>query len=81
MESGGVSLTLDGSVATITLYRPPVNALDRTGILGLEERIRETARRREVKLIAIAGRGGDFCVGLDVRELASAAAEDTVRAY
>lgn len=81
MESGGVSLTLDGSVATITLHRPPVNALDRPRIAGLEERIRETVRRREVKLVAFAGRGPDFCVGLDVTELAGSRAEETVRAY
>ncbi len=81
MDTGGVSLTLDGSVATITLYRPPVNALDRMRLAGLEERIRETARRRDVKLIALSGRGADFCIGLDVAELRGPDAAETVRAH
>jgi cyclohexa-1,5-dienecarbonyl-CoA hydratase len=65
---GGVSSILDGSIATITFSRPPVNALGRAQIEQIEERIREVSRERDVKLIAISGRGRDFCAGTDIGE-------------
>ena len=81
MASGGVSLTVDGPVATVTFWRPPENLLDVETLGALEGRLRETARRREVKLVAIAARGPDFCTGTDLAALGLAAVEPLTAAY
>ena len=67
-DDKAVDLILDDSVAIITFSRPPVNALDRIRIAAIEARVREASRRREIKLIAIAGKGQDFCAGTDIKE-------------
>lgn len=77
----GVNIVLDGPVATITFSRPPVNALDRTRIAALEEKVRETARRRDVKLIALAGHGKDFSAGTDIREHQAGEIEGLLRSF
>lgn len=66
MGSGGVSVTVDGTTATVTFWRPPENVLDRETIGSLETRLREVARRRDVRLIALAARGEDFCNGTEI---------------
>lgn len=66
MGNGGVSVTVDGAVATVTFWRPPENVLDRETVASLEARLREAARRRDVKLVALAARGEDFCNGTEV---------------
>jgi cyclohexa-1,5-dienecarbonyl-CoA hydratase len=81
VNDGGVSATIDGSIATVTFSRPPVNALDRIRIVALEERIREVSRRRDVKLIAIAGQGGDFSGGTDIGEHRKGQVEPLLKAF
>lgn len=66
MGSGGVSVTVDGTAATVTFWRPPENVFDRETIAALEGRLREVARRRDIRLVALAARGEDFCNGTDV---------------
>lgn len=68
MGTSGVSLTVEGPVATVSFWRAPENALDRETIAALEGRIRETVRRREVKLLALAARGADFSTGLEISQ-------------
>ena len=63
MGSGGVSVTVDGTSATVTFWRPPENVLDRETVGSLETRLREVARRRDVRLVALAARGEDVCNG------------------
>lgn len=79
--SGEVSLTYEGSCALVTYSNPPLNALGREQLLALEEKIREAARRRDTKLIALASRGKDFSSGLDVGELAPPKSEPLIRAF
>ncbi|HEV8268989.1 MAG TPA: enoyl-CoA hydratase-related protein [Thermoanaerobaculia bacterium] len=81
MNDGGVSATIDGSIATITFSRPPVNALDRLRIVAIEERIREVSRRRDVKLIALAGQGSDFSGGTDIGEHRKGQVEGLLKAF
>jgi cyclohexa-1,5-dienecarbonyl-CoA hydratase len=78
---GGVSSILDGSIATITFSRPPVNALGRAQIEQIEERIREVSRQRDVKLVAISGRGRDFCAGTDINEHRKEEATQLLKAF
>lgn len=78
---GGVSLTLDGAIATVTFSRPPVNALDRARIQAIEERVREASRQRDVKLIALAGQGPDFCAGTDIKQHRAEEIGDLLRSF
>lgn len=80
-DVGGVSLMLDGPVGTVTFSRPPVNALDCTRIQAIEERVREASRRRDVKLIALAGQGKDFCAGTDIKQHRPEEVGDLLRAF
>lgn len=66
MGNGGVSLTVDGTAALVTFWRPPENVLDRETIASLEARLREVARRRDIRLVALAARGEDFCNGTEI---------------
>ena len=66
MGVGGVSVTVDGTAATITFWRPPENVLDRETINAIEARLREVARRRDVRLVTLAARGEDFCNGTEI---------------
>jgi cyclohexa-1,5-dienecarbonyl-CoA hydratase len=81
MPDGSVSLTVDGPIATITFSRPPVNALDRATITAMEAKFREVARRREIKLVCLAGRGEDFCLGSEVGQQVPEAVEGLVQAF
>ena len=44
MGVGGVSVTVDGTAATVTFWRPPENVLDRETVATLEARLREVIR-------------------------------------
>lgn len=81
MGSGGVSVTMDGAAATVTFCRPPENVLDRDTVAALEARLREVARRREVRLVALAARGEDFCNGTEVLPVEGGQAEELSSAW
>ena len=81
MGSGGVSVTVDGTSATVTFWRPPENVLDREAIGSLEARLREVARRRDVRLVALAARGEDFCNGTEILPVDAGQAEGLLSAW
>ena len=81
MGNGGVSVTVDGKAATVTFWRPPENVLDRETITTLEARLREVSRRREIRLVALAARGEDFCNGTEILPAAEAPAEALLSAW
>ncbi len=81
MGSGGVSVTLDGATATVTFWRPPENVFDRETVVALETRLREVARRRDVRLVALAARGEDFCNGMEVLPLDGGQAESLLASW
>jgi 2-(1,2-epoxy-1,2-dihydrophenyl)acetyl-CoA isomerase len=65
-----------GGVLTLTLNRPERrNALDEATITALHARLVEAGEDRSVRVVVLAGAGGAFSAGADVREAASAPPE------
>ena len=62
------SFQISGAVATLTLSQPERrNALDAETKQGLADAVAEVRRRSEVRALVIAGSGGVFCAGGDLR--------------
>lgn len=71
-----VTLTIDGSVARITLNRPRErNALSRPLLGALAEALDTCADRRDVRVVVLAADGPAFSAGHDLREIAGASPE------
>jgi 2-(1,2-epoxy-1,2-dihydrophenyl)acetyl-CoA isomerase len=69
---GTVSLSRDGAAAWIRLDRPAtLNALDAAAKQALLDALAEVAEDPAVRVVALTGSGRAFCVGQDLRELAS----------
>ncbi len=58
-------------VAEVVIDRPPVNALDSAGWLGLAAEIKALGERAEVRVIVVRAEGRGFCAGVDIKELAA----------
>lgn len=58
-----------GSVAELTLDRPPVNALDCEDWYALAAAIDALGRDDSVRVIVLRGEGRGFCAGVDIKEL------------
>ncbi|GMH23810.1 hypothetical protein Nepgr_025653 [Nepenthes gracilis] len=54
------------SVAVITIFNPPVNALAIPILAGLKEKYDEAMRRNDVRAIVLTGEGGRFSGGFDI---------------
>lgn len=64
----------DGGVLTLTLNRPERrNALDRATIVGLHQRLVVAGEDRTVRAVVLAGAGGAFSSGADLKEAATGA--------
>ena len=64
------TLTLDGSVARLTLERPQVrNALNRAMADALESALARLATAEDATVVVVAGRGRSFCAGADISEM------------
>jgi enoyl-CoA hydratase/carnithine racemase len=69
----------DGAVSTLCLNRPSTrNALDRELVDALGSALESEGQDSEVRVIVLAGTGGAFCSGVDLRE-AAAELEDEQR--
>ncbi len=67
-----IELQIDGSVATITLNRPPANAFSREGLLQLRDTIRQLDANAAVRALVITGNGPKFfSAGADLNTFAS----------
>jgi enoyl-CoA hydratase len=67
---------MDG-VARLTLDRPRVvNALDRETVRSLRRALAEARADQQVRVVVVAGTGGNFSSGADLREIAALASED-----
>jgi methylglutaconyl-CoA hydratase len=65
-----VLVTTAGRIGRITLNRPEVrNALDRATADALRDAIERLGRSADIRVIAIAGNGPDFCAGADLAAL------------
>ena len=62
-------LERDGAIATLTLSRPPVNAIDGTLCQEVIHVLDELEADSSVHALILAGRAGVFSAGLDVRAL------------
>ncbi len=66
------SLTIDGTVARLTLERPDaLNALNREVASALEDALKRLERAAGVTVVIVSGRGRAFCAGNDIAEMPS----------
>jgi len=64
------SLTIDGTIARLTLERPEaLNALNRDVAAALEDSLGQLERARDVSVVVLSGRGRAFCAGNDIAEM------------
>jgi len=61
-----VRLEISDSIATITLHRPPVNALDTAMWRQLAEIFTSLGTRRDVAVAILTAEGKHFCAGVDL---------------
>lgn len=61
----------DNGVAEVVLDRPPVNALNAAGWLGLAAEIQALGENPQVRVIVVRAEGRGFCAGVDIKELAA----------
>ncbi len=61
----------EGSVAVITLDRPPANAMDAAGLDELSDEIERLGGDPDVSAIVITGEGRVFSAGLDLKALSA----------
>ena len=67
MAEEGVLLSVERAVATVTLNRPRVhNAFDDATIRLLTRTFDAIGRRRDVRVVVLAGQGESFCAGADL---------------
>jgi enoyl-CoA hydratase/carnithine racemase len=63
-----VHLTVDDGIATVTLDRPKVNAINEQVVLELRNVFRELVLDARVKAVILTGRGSFFSFGFDIPE-------------
>jgi cyclohexa-1,5-dienecarbonyl-CoA hydratase len=63
-----IRLTIDESVARVTLARPPLNILTLDAIERLDAALEEVGRRADVKVLLLAAEGRAFCAGVAVED-------------
>lgn len=68
-EAAGVRIEKDGSIATLRLVRPPVNAIEGTFCADLVAALDALEQDPEVRGVILAGRPGLFSAGLDLPAL------------
>jgi len=74
-----VKLEVEAGVATITINRPPVNALNSAVQAELREIAAECRRRADVRAVVLWGGEKVFVAGADVKEFARMSPQDMVR--
>lgn len=68
MEESGIRTMWEGSVARITLARPPLNILTLDAIEALGSALEEVSRRPDIKVLLLAAQGRAFCAGVAVED-------------
>ena len=66
---------LKNGVLTLTLDRPPVNALDLQTVTKLQAAFKQAAGDESVRCVVLTGAGSTFCAGHDVSEMLAARGE------
>lgn len=62
-----VSTTRHGKILVVTIDNPPVNALSREVLAGLDAAVMEAAGSEEVEAVVLMGAGTTFVAGADIR--------------
>lgn len=75
-----VSLDVNDGVATITLQRPPMNALNRQMQNEIREAANEVASRRDVGAVVVHGGEKVFAAGADIKEMSNLSYQDMLLA-
>lgn len=84
---GGITYSLSAGVATVTIDRPPVNALSAETYMALDEALHHVKRDPDVRVVILTGAGTRaFCAGTDMAafsnpELAATTSENAVRFF
>lgn len=70
MSSNSIEISIENSVAWITLNRPDVfNSFNREMALSLQNKLDECSNDTNVRAIVITGSGKAFCAGQDLKEV------------
>jgi len=70
-----VRLEVDGGIGIIRLDRPPMNVLNSACAAEIEQAARQAAQRDEIRAVIVYGGERVFAAGADVKEMATAPAE------
>lgn len=82
IEEDVITVDVDGSIATITLNRPrKLNAINKAVILSMSEALRTVENDNTVRVVVIAGAGGNFSAGYDISNSSVVAAPDAAEAH
>jgi cyclohexa-1,5-dienecarbonyl-CoA hydratase len=76
-----IRLTFDGSVARVTLARPPLNVLTLDAIERLDAALQVIGRRAGMKVLVLAAEGRAFCAGVAVEDHLGDRAESMLAAF
>ena len=68
MSDRFVELTCEGSVATLTLDRPPLNVMNIDTMEQINDALADLRGRREIKVLLFRGRGKAFSAGVDIAD-------------
>jgi cyclohexa-1,5-dienecarbonyl-CoA hydratase len=68
VDDEAIRLTFDGSVARVTLARPPLNILTLEAVEALAGALETVAHRADVKALLLAAEGRAFCAGVAVED-------------
>jgi len=80
MAEKEIEVTVDGRVATLTLDRPSMrNALTASLLDSLVSELQGLRAEQAVRCLVLAGAGGCFSVGMDLRVMAEATAKENQR--
>jgi len=80
MNSETLRIAREGTVAVLTLARPPVNALGRRLVEDLNGALSELEKDRALGALIVAAEGKAFCAGADLKER-QGMSEDDVRRW
>jgi enoyl-CoA hydratase len=78
MQYQHLSISRDGAVATITLDRPPVNAISSQVLAELHHAARDLNNDGTTKAVLLIGGGKHFAAGADIKEISGLAPGEAV---
>jgi enoyl-CoA hydratase/carnithine racemase len=81
-EYDNIRVSIEDRVAVLVIDRPPVNALGRTTLSGLDAMLGDLIADEQVKVIVITGAGEKaFAGGADIKELAGLRGQEAAREF